>query len=136
LAVSAALVGPAAGASGASSSSAARAADRTHAAVTPGVLTASPSAVVEGGRARVHLTVPGAGKITLKIIHRRRPIGRRTLTLPRGGAQAIGVVLSRSALRELRDGNVSTGLRVTFAAAHGPPFTRGFGLRLKHSPTR
>jgi hypothetical protein len=127
--------GPVAGAAPASSAHATPAAGRTASAISTGVLTAAPSALVHNGRAHVHLTAPGAGRLTLKIVHRGRTIGRRTLTLSTGGARTISVLLQRSALHELRSGNFSAGLRVTFVAADGTVQTRSFGLRLKRAPS-
>jgi hypothetical protein len=51
-----------------------------------------------------------------------------------GGPRAIGVPLTRAALNELRQGNFSAGLRLTFVSADGTRVTRAFGLRLKRAP--
>jgi hypothetical protein len=126
--------GPVAGSATASSARATPPAGRTAFAISTGVLTVAPSALVYNARAHVHLTAPGAGRLTLKIVHRGSLIGRRTLTISTDGARTIGVLLQRAALHELRSGNFSAGLRVTFVAADGTVQTRSFGLRLKRAP--
>jgi hypothetical protein len=107
----------------------------TTSAATSGLLTASPSATVFDGRAHIHLTVPGPGRLSLKIVHHDRPIGRRTVTTRGRGARAIGVPLTHAALHELHEGNFSAGLRVTFAGADGTRLSRSFGLRLRRAST-
>lgn len=94
------------------------------------VLTVMPSAIVRDGHARIALNAP-AGTARLRIVHHGRAIGVRSVTLSAAGPRTIPVALVSSARRELRNGNFSAGLRVTFVDVHGTRVVRRFGLRLK-----